>query len=290
MSEIKHIVTHGGQAHVDETLACALLAHCATVPIFRRNPTPEELEDRMVVVLDIGGIYDPAKNNFDHHQGGEAVEGKTSLRLLLEHIFPYEPLDDVFPWLKTVDRMDCYGPMAVAKEKGFQSPGQLFSAQLNPIGQILVELFGENDFHGLYGECYFLLQHIGKVLVRQLSTFRTRQEHLALKTRTVDVKNVAVLVYEGEGEKNPQEGLPQFIKAKAPNTGISITPNPRGGISMFRVDDHPRVDFHRLQGEEGINFIHSNGFLAVLGDGDCQKGNPAELWERALSLVEKAID
>lgn len=289
MSKLKYIITHGGQAHVDETLACAILIGThQSLPLFRRDPLEEELEDPDVFVLDVGGDYNPHKKNFDHHQGGKDVEGKTSLRLLLEHTFPNDPLDSAMEWLKTVDKMDNLGPAAVAKDNGLEI-GQLFSAQTNPIGQMIVRLFSKRDFHGRGEHLYHVLEDLGKMLIQQITSFRSRQEHLARKTRTVDVKNVSVLVYEGCGEKNPQEGLPQFIK-EVPNTGISITPNPRGGISMFRVDDHPRVDFHRLQGEQGINFIHSNGFLAVLGEGDCQKGEPAGLWERALSLVEKAID
>ena len=61
------IVTHPGGAHKDDLLAVCVLAALHGCPIVRREPTPEELDDPQVAVVDIGGIHDPARSNFDHH-------------------------------------------------------------------------------------------------------------------------------------------------------------------------------------------------------------------------------
>jgi uncharacterized UPF0160 family protein len=66
---ISKIIVHPGTFHADDTFAAAaalLLAPGAE--LLRKDPTPEELEDPHVLVLDIGGIYNPAKRCFDHHQ------------------------------------------------------------------------------------------------------------------------------------------------------------------------------------------------------------------------------
>ena len=42
---IKAILTHPGGAHKDDFLACAVLLSKFPVPIFRRDPTAEELTD-----------------------------------------------------------------------------------------------------------------------------------------------------------------------------------------------------------------------------------------------------
>ena len=63
------IGTHNGSFHCDEALGVALLrrtAACAGAKVVRsRNP---EILDKCDVVIDVGAVYDPARNRFDHHQ------------------------------------------------------------------------------------------------------------------------------------------------------------------------------------------------------------------------------
>jgi uncharacterized UPF0160 family protein len=71
---IKKAVTHPGIFHADDVFAAAILrlkiggldGMCLTIE--RRNPTQEDLDDPEIVVFDVGGQFDPAKNNYDHHQ------------------------------------------------------------------------------------------------------------------------------------------------------------------------------------------------------------------------------
>ncbi len=65
------IVTHGGSFHQDELFALAtlrLVYHAAEI-IRTRDPAVIATAD---IVVDIGGICDPDKNKFDHHQEGGA--------------------------------------------------------------------------------------------------------------------------------------------------------------------------------------------------------------------------
>jgi len=61
--------THNGTFHADEVTACAFLLLFNLIDrdkIFRtRDPN---LLDRCEYVCDVGGIYDPLKKRFDHHQ------------------------------------------------------------------------------------------------------------------------------------------------------------------------------------------------------------------------------
>eukprot|EP00300_Choanocystis_sp_HF-7_P028913 c35026_g1_i1.p1 GENE.c35026_g1_i1~~c35026_g1_i1.p1 ORF type:complete len:340 (-),score=64.48 c35026_g1_i1:26-1021(-) len=65
------IATHSGNFHADEALACfmlRLLPRFADAEIVRtRDPQVLETCD---VVVDVGGVYDPANLRFDHHQRG----------------------------------------------------------------------------------------------------------------------------------------------------------------------------------------------------------------------------
>uniref|UniRef100_A0A0B7AN06 Uncharacterized protein n=1 Tax=Arion vulgaris TaxID=1028688 RepID=A0A0B7AN06_9EUPU len=63
------IGTHDGKFHCDEVLACFLLKQLdqyKKAEIVRsRNPA---LLDTCDIVVDVGGVYDPSKNRYDHHQ------------------------------------------------------------------------------------------------------------------------------------------------------------------------------------------------------------------------------
>jgi hypothetical protein len=69
MVEINYAVTHSGPAHRDDVLSVALaLSLEGNIPVYRRNPTPEELDSPNVLILDTGERHEPELNNFDHHQ------------------------------------------------------------------------------------------------------------------------------------------------------------------------------------------------------------------------------
>lgn len=65
----KSFGTHDGHFHADELTACALLVNFNLVQkelIFRTRD--EKILNSCEIVCDVGGIYDPLKKRFDHHQ------------------------------------------------------------------------------------------------------------------------------------------------------------------------------------------------------------------------------
>lgn len=68
---MKKLVTHSGKFHADDVFATAVLKKCfGDVQVVRsRDPAVLAAGD---VVYDVGLIYDPAINRFDHHQQGGA--------------------------------------------------------------------------------------------------------------------------------------------------------------------------------------------------------------------------
>jgi len=69
------IVTHNAKFHADDVFAVAtlLLIHGEGDCEIVRTRAENEIEDGDVVV-DVGGVYDPEQNRFDHHQLGGAGE------------------------------------------------------------------------------------------------------------------------------------------------------------------------------------------------------------------------
>ncbi|XP_057453552.1 uncharacterized protein LOC130745361 isoform X2 [Lotus japonicus] len=67
----KRVGTHSGTFHCDEALACSLLRlskHFSGADIVRtRDP---KLLKSLDAVVDVGGVYDPLRHRYDHHQRG----------------------------------------------------------------------------------------------------------------------------------------------------------------------------------------------------------------------------
>ena len=69
---------------------------------------------------------------------------------------------------------------------------------------------------------------------------------------------------------------------------MSVTPDERGpGHALYRYDDHPSVDFGRLEGGNSkwashMEFVHANGFIA--------KTKAKEVATDLLAMVEAATD
>lgn len=80
LSNVKVIATHNGPFHADEVLAVAVLLALspkASVSKVVRTRDPKLLEAADVVV-DVGGVYNPATLRFDHHQKGGAGERESN--------------------------------------------------------------------------------------------------------------------------------------------------------------------------------------------------------------------
>jgi uncharacterized UPF0160 family protein len=69
---IDQIGTHSGNFHCDEALACYILTKyvpkCKNAVIVRSRD--KELLNTLPILVDVGGVYDPATLRFDHHQKG----------------------------------------------------------------------------------------------------------------------------------------------------------------------------------------------------------------------------
>lgn len=81
-SKQKILVTHEGSFHADDVFACAVLQiYLDSVgedyKIIRTRD--ENIIAKADIVFDVGGIYDPEKNRFDHHQKGRAGERESGI-------------------------------------------------------------------------------------------------------------------------------------------------------------------------------------------------------------------
>jgi len=76
------IATHNGTFHVDEVMAYALLNYLFPDNELIRTRDSDKINSANIVI-DVGQIYDPTQNRFDHHQQsfGESFDEKTTIIL-----------------------------------------------------------------------------------------------------------------------------------------------------------------------------------------------------------------
>jgi uncharacterized UPF0160 family protein len=112
MTKLKTVGIHDGSFHADEISACALLIHFGLVDkdkiIRSRNNTRL---DACEYVCDVGGVYDPSKKRFDHHQAeykGDLSSAGMVLLYLKEHRIISDNLFDHLnhSWIMGVDAHD----------------------------------------------------------------------------------------------------------------------------------------------------------------------------------------
>jgi len=71
---MQKVVTHNGSFHTDDVFAVATLQLVLGKDSFEIIRTRDkEIIEQGDIVVDVGGIYDPAKSRFDHHQVGAPV-------------------------------------------------------------------------------------------------------------------------------------------------------------------------------------------------------------------------
>ena len=254
-SGLDMIVTHGGPAHVDDLMACGLIMALAgrALPVERRNPTPADLADPATAVVDIGGRHEPERMNFDHHQPG--FELACSVTLILRATGWESLAREAWPWLNGVEVLDCRGLSALAKSVGASAAA--VSLLDSPFREPLLSLFESGR---LSTEA---MLDFGRSWLDGLASYKTDMD-LYLAAPVHEVEGLRVIQLAAP----PRPAFRNFLTAirfqgRAPHA--MTYPNTRGpGNVIARIEPCAvDMDFSRVAGQPGVEFIHSNGFLAV---------------------------
>lgn len=271
----KHIVTHPGQAHRDEFLAISVaFSVLGEKPVYRREPTAEELDDPTVLVLDVGGRHEPELLNFDHHQRGRDEKPECALSLYAQHLGLEETLS-LRKWYGPTVQMDVQGPFATAKTLGLPR----FPFELSgPIeGQLMVAF--EKATEVMPGSTLSsVLYLIGTSMVSSAKEFAKKIVALAELVKVVEIKGVKALVFE----TTDTEGTQDLKDRSHPDAAIALSWDDRGnGWSLYRYNDHQSVDFAVLEGDASVLFAHKGGFIA--------KTHERLGLDELVALVERAV-
>ena len=271
------IITHAGKAHLDDLMACAIaIAHLriwndhTDIEIERRDPTDTELEDREVIVLDVGGQYEPTNSNFDHHQLQRGSKD-SAMTLLAANLglpngtrnaeyapgdaeFPVDSmasfLESVFPWFRRRAELDSCGPFATAKSANVD--WSVIESFLGPFEDIVLSEF-END-------PVTVASKLADMITRKWGAFSK-----VLAARKIDHP------WWGDGEftivdftaADPAETEEVSDALTAKVNGVAIFHDNRGdGLTLLRLKDDPRIDCTKVKDNKEVIFAHAGGFIA----------------------------
>lgn len=265
---IHTIVTHPGGAHKDDLLAACVLVSKTSAPIFRRNPTEEELRDPGVAIVDIGGEHAPELSNFDHHHFPREHPPTCALSLLLDSMGLYEEALQFCDWLEVAEWFDSRGPNRTAEWLGV--PRKAISQLNSPIDQTLLRRFAKCKELRPGETLYEFMRFVGQDLLDYLAEIRRRiafaDAHVQRWTLDSEGRTVEVLFLPRLDPlpDEPRNSVADYIRAKGLGDTIAVMVYPdrrADGYGIARYEDHPLLDFSRVGGEDDVHFAHTSGFM-----------------------------
>ena len=278
MTPFTTILTHPGGAHKDEFLACSVLLAVHPTPILRREPSPADLADTTLAVVDVGLSHDPALNNFDHHQLPRDYVPTCALSLVLRHLGLYEDTRAFCEWLEPAEWFDCRGPMDTARWLGVDRDivGKLNS----PIDGTLLRRFAQATRLAPGDPLWEIMRMIGEDLLGYVRSVRERLDFIG---RTAEIwtleavsgaPSVLFLPRTEPLPGDPSAGIERFVESQGLGNRVLalISPDRRsGGYGMTRHRDNQRLDFTRIANEADVHFAHARGFVAKTSATDPQR-------------------
>ena len=259
------ILTHPGGAHKDELLACSLLAAVHRVPIVRREPTPEDLADPAIAVVDVGGEHAPERHNFDHHQFPADHPPVCSLSLVLQHLGVYEDAREFCDWLEPAEWFDTRGPNVTAKWLGVDRG--TMNKLSSPIDVTVLRRFAKAKRLEPGEPLWEMLSYIGQDLLDYLRELRSRLDFIAQNAVIWNVGDHEVLFLPRTDPvpDDPSASIGRYLESIGKSSAVAalIYPDRRGsGYGLSRHNDDPRYDFTRIEKEPDVHFAHARGFVA----------------------------
>ena len=263
------ILTHPGGAHKDDFLACSLMISIHGAPVLRREPTSEDLENPEICVLDVGDLHEPENNNFDHHQFPRDHVPTCALTLVLQHLGIYEDARMFCDWLEPAEWFDTRGPKKTAEWLGVER--DVISKMNSPIDITMLRRFAGGERWEAGNPIYELMRMVGDDLLAYLKGVRERLDYVGKHVQRWEIQSgdtsfSALFLPRVESSiDEPSSGLARYILSNQLDQEIAamVYPDSRGtGFGLARFNDHPNLDFTRIEDADDVHFAHKSGFLA----------------------------
>jgi hypothetical protein len=269
------IITHPGGSHKDDLLAVCVLASIHGCPIERREPTPAELDDPNIAIVDIGGSHDPSRLNFEHHHFSREHPPTCALSLVLDHLGLYKDALQFCDWLETAEWFDSRGPKKTGEWLGV--PRRAISQLNSPIDMTLLRRFAQMTRLEPSDPLYAFMKMVGDDLLEYLRVARERLDFIDKRVErwTIpcgqDVIEALFLPRSEPAADEPSSMLGSYIRARKLDSVIAaiVYPDRRGeGFGIGRYEDHASLDFSRVESQPDVHFAHKSGFMCKTSASD----------------------
>jgi hypothetical protein len=265
---IRSILTHPGGAHKDDVLAVSILIATTGAPVFRRDPTDAELDDPGIAVVDVGGVHDPERSNFDHHHLPREHPPSSALSLVLQGLGLYDDALRFCDWLEPAEWFDSRGPNQTAAWLGV--PRRVIAQLASPVEDTLLRRFSQRSAHAAGEPLYEFMRYIGEDMLAYLRLVRERIALVAQQASRWRIPcggehiEVIFLPRGAADIDDAGDAIDAYVRAQGLEARIVAVayPDRRGsGYGLRRYEDHPCMDFSRVEGEPDVHFAHKTGFL-----------------------------
>jgi hypothetical protein len=248
------------------------------VPLVRREPTPEDLANPAICVVDVGHQHEPTRHNFDHHQLPKDHPPTCSLSLVLQHLELYHDARQFCEWLEVAEWFDCRGLVTTAQWLG--TAPAIVSQLISPIDVTLLRRFASTQRIAPGQPLWEVMRMIGEDLLDYIKSMRHRLDFLGQHAVVWDLSlagQSAKILFLPRTEPLPDDpslGLEQFIESRGLTAEIvgTVYPDRRStGYGLARFQDNARLDFTRLAGCPDVHFTHARGFVAKTSAADVSR-------------------
>lgn len=287
MGMTRSIGTHSGPFHADEVTACALLAVCDLIDPDKivRTRDPEKLAE-CEFVCDVGGFFNPAKKQFDHHQVDYAGP-LSSAGMILRYLHEEGKLaDSAFGILKNniVDGVDAHDNGKDSSERGVCTFSHVI-ANMVPVTYDATDAEMDAAFMDAFR---FVRGHLERVLARIDYVQSCREDvrvamegegpALIFERKLPWIENFfslggkehpATFVIMPGGDHWKLRGIPPDLEHRM---GVRI-PLPKAWAGLLEDE------LEKVSGIKGAIFCHKGRFISVW-----------ETKEAALAALEKVIN
>lgn len=236
------------------------------MPVFRREPSVEDLSDGTTAVVDVGLEWDEAKMNFDHHQFPRDAEPLCALSLVLKHLGIYDETRKFCDWLEVAEYIDTRGPNDTAKWLGIER--EAMSKLNSPVDITLLRRFADSNEHQPGEAIYEVMRMIGEDLISFVRGMKQQLEFLAGNTEVWEMdfgKKVLFLPRTEPLREDGSMGMGRYIEDLGLQDEVvaMVYPDRRGeGYGLSRFNDDKRMEYTRVGNEDDVHFAHNKGFIA----------------------------
>ena len=228
-----------------------------------------------MLVLDVGGQYDPRKGNFDHHQLPKGSKD-SAMTLFAANIglpngnfngsvyepgnhFPIDSLAEfmemAYPWFRRRAELDSCGPFATAKSADVN--WNIIESFLGPFEDMVLGQFEEER---IPMNRIMLIDQLATMIMKKFDTYYRVASSVNYDRPWWSDNGFTIADFTAANPEDVEVCSDMITKYV---NGVAIFHDNRGnGLTLLRLHDDPRIDFTRVKDDPEVAFAHAGGFIA----------------------------